>query len=195
MTFDVIKTLDQQLKRKGMLMIIWGWLMCVHYLLVYLLQIAYLSFELRDFLNLTAYALIPIGLLITVLYLYRQSDTERIKHQSIISYLWIVALISLVLVNLIQANVLNTINFDLQHPIFMVIMAMAITVTGKLMAFKPLMIGGILFGVFAYTASFFALADQLMIEALGWLVAFVIPGHLLYSRRGQTSYYRATPQL
>ena len=84
---------------------------------------------------------------------------------------------------MIQFNVLGSINFELQHPIFMVLMAFAITSTSGILRYKLIIFGGVLFGLLALTASYFKLQEQLLIESIAWVIAFVIPGHLLFSKR------------
>jgi len=183
MTLDVIQLLDSKLKRRGILMITWGWVIALHYGIEYALNIMVLSFQVRDFLNLFAYTLIPIALIITVVYALRKPDRTRSAEGKLITYVWVGMFMSMVLVNLILANVQHTINFELQHPIFMVIIGASISITGKILGDRLTMIGGVFFAALAYLASFYVLTEQLLIESIGWLVAFVLPGHLLYSRK------------
>jgi branched-subunit amino acid ABC-type transport system permease component len=89
----------------------------------------------------------------------------------------------LVLINLIQFNVLHKINFELQHPLFMVIMAFATVITGGILRYKLVTIGGIIFGLIALLSSYVTLPYQLLLESFAWLIAFVIPGHYLYATR------------
>ncbi len=65
----------------------------------------------------------------------------------------------------------------------MVMIAFALTATGGILRYKLVIIGGIIFGGLALLASFFSLQEQLLIEAIGWMVAFIIPGHILYAKR------------
>ena len=87
------------------------------------------------------------------------------------------------LINLIQGNILHSINFELQHPIFMVVIAFAITITGVMLRYRLMILMGILFGLLAYGASFFELKLQVLIEAIAWFLAFCLPGHILYARK------------
>jgi branched-subunit amino acid ABC-type transport system permease component len=89
----------------------------------------------------------------------------------------------MVLINLIQFNVLNKIYFELQHPIFMVIIAFAIVVTGGILRYKMIIIGGIVYGLLAYISSYVELPAQLLIDAIAWMIAITFPGHLLYAKR------------
>lgn len=96
--------------------------------------------------------------------------------------LWIALIVSIVLVNLIQQNVLQEINFELQHHHFMVLTAFAVTLTAIMLSYRMMIIGGVLFGLSALAASYLKLPEQLLVESLALLLAFVIPRHLLYAR-------------
>lgn len=98
-------------------------------------------------------------------------------------YVWISLFVCMVLVNLIQFNVQHSINFELQHPIFMVLMAFAVTVTGGVLRYRLIIIGGVIFGILALVASYMKLQDQLLVESVAWIISFIVPGHILYANR------------
>lgn len=100
-----------------------------------------------------------------------------------LQYLWISLVVAMVLVNLIQYNVLHQINFELQHPLFMVLTAFTITITGVILRYRLIIIGGVLFGLLALAASYLKLPEQLLVESLAWLISFIIPGHLLHGKK------------
>jgi hypothetical protein len=91
----------------------------------------------------------------------------------------------MVLINLIQGNVLHKIVFELQHPIFMVLIAIAIVVTGGILRYKMIIAGGIIFGLLAFASSYLPLTQQMLLEAIAWVIAFIIPGHILYAKRNR----------
>lgn len=179
MTLDFIKTLDYQMERKGTLLLVWGWINFFHFLIGYLLREMVLSFQIEDLLNLISYALIPIGLLITVVYLIKNKLLSSSGKVKTVTYIWVGLIISLVMINLIEANVLGKINFEFQHPVFMVIIGTSISLTGRVMSYPSLMIGGILFLLLGGIASYFPLSTQMLIEAVGWGIAFLIPGYII----------------
>jgi branched-subunit amino acid ABC-type transport system permease component len=91
----------------------------------------------------------------------------------------------MILINLIQFNVMHKIVFDMQHALFMVVTAFAIVITGGILRYKMITAGGILFAAMAYLSSYFTLNEQLLVESIAWFIAFVIPGHVLFSRRNK----------
>ena len=76
---------------------------------------------------------------------------------------------------------------ELQHPVFMILIAFAIVVTGLLLRYLPVLAGGIIFALLGFACSYLGLQDQWLAEALAWLIAFVIPGHIVFSRRKKQS--------
>ena len=65
----------------------------------------------------------------------------------------------------------------------MVLIAFAIVVTGGILRYKPIIAGGVVFAALALACSYLPLQQQLLTESIAWLVAFIIPGHILYANR------------
>ncbi|GET22701.1 hypothetical protein [Prolixibacter denitrificans] len=167
--------------RPGALLILWGWVMFYSYAMNYLTQKILMASRTQSLLGNLGIVLGAVAFIITIFYLLRQAKPVA-KQEIYIRYVWVSLLVSLVLINLIQYNVLQQINFELQHPIYMVVIAFAIVVSGGILRYPFLLAGGIIFGILAYVASLLSLTDQLLMEAIGWLVAFILPGHIRYYR-------------
>ena len=177
-SIKVIKEMLQVSKRKlrhdGILMIIWGWIMFIHYMLTFVLGHSNLSTQQRHGIKYVTTGIIILGFVYTFYYIFQQRKKVQTYIGVSLRYVWVSMFFSLVLVNVIQFRVLQEINFELQHPIFMVIIAFAIVVTG-----------GISFALLALISSRLPLESQMLMESIAWLIAFVIPGHILYARRKQ----------
>lgn len=168
--------------KPGALLILWGWVMFYSYLTNYIFNKFLLSSHIQSLLGNLGIVLGAVALIITIFYLLRQTKPVA-KNEIYLRYVWASLFVSLVLINLIQFNVLHQINFELQHPIFMVVIAFAIVVSGGILHYPFLLAGGIIFAILAYVASWLPLTDQLLMEAIGWLVAFILPGHIRYLRQ------------
>lgn len=180
---DMIGTSRKKLRNDGILFIIWGWA------LFYSTFIGYLKEEIL-FSKLQYRVFHYVGILLmvfvfgfTLFYLFRNGKKVRTYIGTSLRYVWFSAVLCLVLINLIQANVVHKINFELQHPIFMVIIAFAVVVSGVMLRYRLMVAMGILFGILAYTSSFFELHYQILVESIAWFLAFVIPGHILYAQK------------
>jgi len=186
-SFQVIKEMIQisqkKLKNDGVLFILWGWVMFYSGLSGYIVREVLLSHRFEKFLGVFGKVFGLLVVAYTVYYIWRQRKKVQTYIGISLRYVWISMVGCFVLINLIQYNVLHQINFELQHPLFMVIMAFSIVVTGGILRYKLIIIGGILFGIIALISSYFRLSYQLLFESCAWFIAFVIPGHYLYATR------------
>ena len=184
---EMIEISKNKLKHDGILLIVWGWFLVVtnfYYFLHYRINIMHPYGKYID-------RLLAVGLFATVGFTIYYIIKQRRKVKTYIGislrYVWISFIVCLVLVNVIQFNVLHTFNAQLQHPIFMLFTAFAVLVTGVILRHEQLISGGVVFGFLAFVSSYLTVDNQLLFEAIAWLIAFVIPGHLLYSKRKKVS--------
>jgi len=167
---------------KSSLLIVWGWLGFLNYLIFgYLPGVLLLGYQEIQLVHFSRVALLIIGIIFTLYYLFGKRK-EKLSYTGItIRFVWGGLILMLMLVNLIQFNIVGEIDYELQHPIFMIFIAFAILVTGRVMRYQLLTAGGIAFALLGLAASYMPLQEQLLMEAFGWMLAFIIPGHLLYS--------------
>lgn len=183
---EMIQVSRNKLKNDGILFIVWGWIFLINYLVLnYLPGKILLSHQLMEIIRSLRVILPVSGLIFTIYYIVKQRKKVKTYIGISLRYIWISLFAGMVLVNLIQMNVLHSVNFELQHPIFMVLIAFAVTVSGGILRYRLVIAGGIIFGLLALAASYFELQTQLLFEAIAWLVAFIIPGHLLYAKRNK----------
>jgi hypothetical protein len=183
---EMIQVSRNKLKNDGILFIVWGWIFLINYLFLnYLPSKILLSHKTMDLVHGLRVILPVSGLIFTLYYILKQRKKVQTYIGISLRYVWISLFASMVLVNLIQMNVLHRVNFELQHPIFMVLIAFAVTVTGGILRYRLIIAGGIIFGLLALAASYFELQTQLLLEAIAWIIAFIIPGHLLYAKRNK----------
>ena len=186
-SFQVIKEMIQisqkKLKNDGLLFILWGWVMFYSGLSGYIVREVLLSHRFERFLGVFGKVFGLLVVAYTVYYIWRQRKKVQTYIGISLRYVWISMVGCFVLINLILYNVLHQVNFELQHPLFMVMMAFSVVVTGGILRYKLIIIGVILFGLIALISSYFRLSYQLLFESCAWFIAFVIPGHYLYATR------------
>jgi hypothetical protein len=180
---EMIKVSKNKLKRDGILFIVWGWVLLYVSLTGFVERSLEPTVGIRNILNILAIAFPLMAGLFSVYYLLKESRKVQTYIGISLRYVWISLFVCMVLVNLIQFNVLHSINFELQHPVFMVLMAFAVTVTGGILRNRMITIGGVIFGILALTASYLPIKEQLLIESIAWIIAFIIPGHILFATR------------
>ena len=181
---EMIQVSQKKLKSDGILLIVWGWIAFISYFFLnYLPELFVTTHQTMQIVRILRLALPVIGVIFTLYHIFRQSEKVVSYIGVTLRWVWGSLLISMILINLVQFNVLHKINFELQHPVFMILIAFATVITGSLLRYWLVIAGGIVFGVLAYISSYFALPEQLLIESIAWIIAFLIPGHLMYSKR------------
>ena len=183
---EMLELSQTRLKSDGILFLVWGWSSAISYFFLYYLpgRIA-IGYWLAKGIHVLKILLPLIVILYTIYYLYQQNKRVSTYIGISVRYVWITVIASMVAINLIQFNVLGRINFELQHPIFMILIAFGTIMTGSMIRYKLVVAGGIVFGLLAYLSSYFGLQEQLLIESIAWLIAFVIPGHILFAQRNK----------
>ncbi len=182
---EMIQVSKKKIKNDGILILIWGYAMAIMYFINYIGDIFFLPVKFHKAFGLVGPLLPLVALLFSIYYVFNQRKKVKTYIGVSVRYIWIALVLSLVLINLIQFNVMHNINFMLQHPIFMVVIAFATVVTGIILRYGLLITGGLIFAILAYVSSYFALRDQLLFESIAWFVAFIIPGHIMFSKRNK----------
>ncbi len=180
---DMIQVSQRKLKSDGILFMVWGYAMFINYFSSYLKEILFLPRNVHAFINLLGVLLPLLALAYTVYYTLKQNKKVRTYVGISLRYIWISLFVCMVTVNLILANVTHEVNFTLQHPLFMVLIALALSATGIILQFRIIVIGAVIYLLLAYLCSYLALRDQMLIDAIAWFVALVVPGHILYFKR------------
>lgn len=96
-----------------------------------------------------------------------------------LSYLWIaigMAFFVMVFINVISDAWKTAFTY------YILMYALGTFVSGRLIRFKPLVIGGLINFILAAVSIKFNFANQLLIGALALLISYIIPGHLLRIR-------------
>ena len=188
-SFTVIKEMIAvsriKLRQDGILFIVWGWVLFYVSFSGFITRSIVLTYQMNRIISRLGIILGAAAALFTIYYLIRQRKKVQTYIGISLRYVWTSLFLSTVLVNLIQMNVLHSINFELQHPLFMVLMAFAVTVTGGILRHRLIIIGGAVFGALALTASYLGLKEQLLLEAVAWVIAFIVPGHILFAKRNK----------
>lgn len=180
---EMIQVSQKKLKNDGVLLILWGWIIFYNYLSWYVLNGMVTSYHIYKGFEYFAKGLVIFAFAFTIYYIFRKSKKVTTYIGISLRYVWISLIACLLLVNMIIYNTIHEFNASIQHPIFMVFMAFAVVITGALLRYKFIIFGGVVFGLLAYICTYLSLEYQMLIEALAWLVAFILPGHYLYAKR------------
>ena len=154
--------------------LLWGYLVLATSLLEFIL-IKLIGYEKH---YVVWPALMPLGALISGFWAFRQKRLSKSKTHigNVMGYLWGGWLICFLLLMLF-ANLQAAYGSIL--PVALAMYGLGIFVSGGVVDFKPLIIGGIISWVAAVLAYFQPYTLQLLIMSSVVIVSYIIPGHLL----------------
>ena len=180
---EMIQVSQRKLKNDRILFILWGWVMFYGYISSYVLRKTVTTFLVQKIFGYTGNVIGFLAIVFSIYYILK----ERKKVQTYIGislrYIWFSLICCLSITSMIINNVIHVTNMELQHPIFMMFIAFATVITGGIIRFRLVIFGGIAFALLAFSSSWFKLEEQLLLEAAAWLIAFIVPGHILFSKR------------
>ncbi len=173
---SMINKAKNRFSENGMLYLLWGWLVLICCLVQFI--------ELYFFNNQNAYYiwyatwLAPIY---QVIYLRRFRKKRRVRTYTgeIIGFVWLVFLvcITLIVFILIYLKAYSVIN-----PAVLIMYGMPTFLSGVILKFKPLRIGGICCWLLSVLSVFANYEFQLLCISLAVIVAWIIPGYLLRAK-------------
>lgn len=160
--------------------LLWGWLVFACCLTEFFLKV-YIQYPY----HYIVWVLMPVGGVISGIYGARQAKKQIVKSyvEEALDYLWISLAIAFVALIFINAG--NASGWQSAFTYYILLYAIGTFVSGKLLRFKPLVIGGLINFALAVVSIKFNYDYQLLIGAMAILISYIIPGHLLRARYQQ----------
>jgi len=160
--------------------LLWGWLVFVCCITEFILKV-YVNYPYHYFV----WWLMPVGGVISGIYGSKQSKQQRVKSfvDEAVDYLWIS--LAMAFIVLIIINVLSKTPWQSAFTYYILLYAIGTFVSGKLLRFRPLVIGGLINFALAAVSIKFNYDEQLLVGSLAILMSYIIPGHLLRMRYQQ----------
>ncbi len=170
---SMIESTKQDLRDNGSWFLLWGWLVffasAIHYILLQT------GFD-QPYL---AWMLMPLGGVISVFKGMREEKQQKVKTQidDFMKYVLIAFLVSLFIVLGFMSKLqLYT------YPMVMMVYGFWLFISGGVINFRPLQVGGIINWALTIAAFFVGFETQLLLLALAVLLGYIIPGYILRSR-------------
>jgi hypothetical protein len=170
MISDMITLAKKSIVDKGFHYLLWGWLVLISSLADYIMIKIGISQHYYGWFIMPV-----IGMPIAFWYNSKHYSNSRSHLGSIITYLWLGFLVTGVLV-FIMGLVKDPQNI-LQN--FLLILGFALFVSGSIIRFRPVCIGGIVYWIAALACVYAPYPYQLLINATAALFGSIIPGYML----------------
>jgi hypothetical protein len=171
MISDMIFLAKKSILDKGFHYLLWGWLVLFASLADYFL----LKFEIYNYHYFGWFIMPLIGLPISFWYNLKHYSNSKSHLGTIINYLWLGFLVTGILIFIM--GMAKDPQSILQN--FLLIGGFALFVSGSIIRFRPLNLGGIVYWLAALACVFSPYPEQLLINAYAALHGSIIPGYIL----------------
>src|SRR5690606_26095099 len=100
----------------------------------------------------------------------------------IVGFVWLAFVVSMFLMGFLFGRIMGEAYYKIFAPGFLVLYGIPTFLSGIILHFRPLIIGGIACWVLSVVASFITSAYQLLFLSMAVLVAWIIPGYMLRAK-------------
>lgn len=172
---SMIEKTKHSISDKSHYFLLWGWAVFIGSLLQYYLKVI-IDYPQHYY----AWYITPVALLIFIFFLVRDNKKEKVKTfiDDASRYLWTGIGFSFMALGFIFSKM----GWQYCYPIYILLYGIGTYVSGALIKFKPLLIGGVFCFPLAVIAAYAAYDIQIIILAFAVLVSYIIPGYLLRMR-------------
>lgn len=177
---EMMEASSKNIKKDGLLIFIWGWIIVLSTFMNFFPEVKLISKALTKTMHLSQIIIGVAGILYTVYHIYRTRKRVKTYIGITARYTWIGIIIVFNLIIIMIKQTTGEINFELNHPIQMTLIGLALFITGGLYREKLLLIGGVIYWIAAYFSKDYALHIQHIFECGAAFLGFVIPGAWLY---------------
>ena len=170
---EMIMSAKKDLKDNGFHFLFWGWLVFVASLGFYLLQ----KFQVPN--GAIIWFILPLGAVVDLLVLRKENKETRVKTwvDRVMKHIWTAFGACLFIVLVFQFRLgINT------FPMVLLIYGVGTFLSGAVIQFRPLILGGIFCWALAIACFFISAENQLLLLCASLLGAYIIPGYILRSR-------------
>lgn len=112
----------------------------------------------------------------------RDDEKSRVKtyYLRFITYLW--SSFGFVFLLLLTLTFTQKLAFNQTYPLFILFYGLATYISGGMLRFRPLIIGGVITWFIAIAAFYTDFKVQVLLLGLSLIISYIIPGYLLYKK-------------
>ena len=175
---EAIENAKSNIRDNGFFYLLWGWLV----LAASLLQFGLMQLTSTPYFWVGWPVLMVGGGIVSGIYGYRLGKKSAVMTHVDLAmiYLWYGFLIAISI--FIIAAIFNIMSYTLLNPIIIVLYGLGTFVSGGILKFKPLIVGGLIAWGIAVVAFMIQSEIQLLLVAASIIAAYLIPGYMLKNR-------------
>ena len=171
---EMIKSTKRRMDKESFLVLLWGYLATAGYLLGYI----WMQFDKFAYIGYSWFILSGSGTIVSLIYLRTKSKKDRVKTyiDDCMKFTWLGygITIGVFLIFLIKIQLYTLIN-----PIGLILIGLPTFITGGVIKYKPLVLGGIIFWIFGALAFIITSDLQYILCAMAIVCGYLIPGYML----------------
>jgi membrane-associated HD superfamily phosphohydrolase len=175
---SMINRARNQFSENGHLYLVWGWVVLICSVAEFVL-IHYFDYAQHYFVWMLTW----LAVIYQFFYFYKNRKKEKVKTYTgeIVSYVWLVFVILLLLTIFISSSQRGN-SVGLISPLILGLYGMPTFLSGKILQFPPLVVGGIGCWILALISLYVPYEFQILFFGLSVIIAWIIPGYLLRKR-------------
>ena len=180
---SMINQAKNRCSENGFLYLLWGWLILFCSLGQFILMQLQL-FKHPEMIWMSTW----LAVIFQVIYLIKTKKKEVVKtySENIINYIWVSFGICMFILAFILGR---SQGWDNVYSLFLMLYGTPTFLSGVVMQFKPLRVGGIVCWVLAVASTFIAPLYGLLLLAVAMIAAWIVPGYLLRKKYNQQNKY------
>jgi hypothetical protein len=180
---SMIKKVRSDIGHNRIYFLLWGWLTFIGITGQFLLKVVF-HYPHHYLIWLISFIGIPLSIRQSL----KTNRRERVKTylNEAMGSLWTGMAVSFLVLSFIITFVqLEQSGWMYCYPFFILLYGLGTFVSGKILQFRPLVIGGVINWALACAAVFFSFDYQLLFAAAAILTSYIIPGHLIGTEKNE----------
>ena len=176
---NMINKAKNQFSENGFMYLLWGWAVLVCSVAEFIL-LHYIKYE-QHYL---VWTLVWLVLIYQIFYLRKKYKTRTVGTytEDIIKYVWICFAIVMFMMGFVLGRLLGAEYYKYINPVLLVVYGIPTFLSGIILRFRPLVIGGICCWLLSILATFSGYDYQLLFLSAAVILAWIIPGYLLRAK-------------
>lgn len=170
---SMIETTKNTISDSSHYFLLWGWAVCIGCFLHYYLKV------IAEFSKYyySWWVVTPIAIILHLVFVYRDAKKTKVKTyiNEANAYLWTAICLSFVSLSF----VFTKIGWQYSFPFYITFYSVGTFVSGSLIKFKPLIVGGLIGFGLVIVSAFSSYNMQILITAVSILISYIIPGYWL----------------
>lgn len=175
-----VATSRKTLLNDGILLILWGSALSLGFLWKYFQSVILVPSRIRDFMTILNPAIGVALTIFTIYFIFFRKKRVHTYTAFSTRFVWIGVIVAHNLNVIVTNNFATEPNFEMLHPLQMVLIGFALFVTGGIYRYYILATAGVVMWLAAGIAAGYDMNLQYLIRGSADFICFVIPGILMY---------------